>query len=111
MRGLQRKCPACGDGRLFAGYLKVAAKCTTCSERCGHIRADDIPAYLTILLVGHIVVPLVLIVYQTYQPTMWISMIAWPAVTLALTLGVLPLIKGATVGVMWALRLRGDEQH
>ncbi|MEZ5666772.1 MAG: DUF983 domain-containing protein [Alphaproteobacteria bacterium] len=109
MRGLRRRCPACGRGRLFAGYLRVAAQCTECGEPCGRIRADDIPAYMTVLLVGHIVVPALLLVYQNFKPDMWASMLFWPTLTLGLTLALLPRIKGGTVGVMWALRLRGDE--
>ena len=110
-RGLRRRCPKCGEGALFSGYLRVTATCSRCEEPCGRIRADDVPPYLTILLVGHIVVPLVLIVYQNYKMDLWLSMAIWPTLTLVLSLVLLPIVKGGTVGVMWALRLRGDEQH
>ena len=100
LRGLLRRCPACGEGRLFAGYLKVRERCAKCGEPLGHIRADDIPPYVTIL-----------IVYQSYQPPMWLSLTVWPLLTVALTLALLPAIKGAIVSAMWALRLRGDERH
>lgn len=110
-RGLRRRCPQCGEGRLFSGYLKVNDHCSRCNESYGQIRADDMPPYLTILLVGHLIVPMVLIVYQNYKWSTWVSMLVWPTLTLALTLILLPLIKGGTVAAMWSLRLRGDEQH
>src|SRR5690606_4208991 len=111
LRGLVRRCPACGRGRMFAGYLKLRERCDSCSEPLGHIRADDFPPYITILLVGHIIVPLVLYVYQTWQLPTWIGLTIWPTLTLVLTLTLLPLIKGGVVGVMWSLGLRGRERH
>lgn len=110
-RGLRRRCPNCGQGPLFTGYLRVAAACSRCEEPCGRIRADDVPPYITILVVGHIVVPLLLIVYQNYRMDLWLSMAIWPLLTLVLALVLLPIVKGGTVGVMWALQLRGDEHH
>ncbi len=110
-RGFARRCPACGRGPAFAGYLKVVESCSGCGEALGHIRADDFPPYLTILLVGHIIVPLVLLVEQNFEPPLWQQMLIWPSITLALTLLLLRPIKGAVLGLMWALRLRGDETH
>lgn len=110
MRGLRRRCPACGVGTSFLGYLRLAPACAHCGEPLGHIRADDFPPYLTTLVVGHIVVPAVLMVEQAFAPPLALRMIAWPALALALTLAALPVIKGGVVGLMWALRLRGDER-
>jgi len=111
LRGLRRRCPHCGVGRSFMGYLKLQAECPHCGEPLGHIRADDFPPYITILIVGHIVVPTVLLVEQNLAPPMAVQMLLWPGLTIALTLAGLPLVKGAVVGLMWALRLRGDEQQ
>lgn len=110
-RGFRRKCPNCGAGRLFRSYLKPVDNCEACATEYGHIRADDIPAYFTILLVGHIVVPLAVTVEQLYHPPQWMHMLAWIPLTLILTLGLLPCIKGASVGVMWRLRLSGNEMQ
>lgn len=110
-RGLRGRCPCCGQAPVFAGYLKVVERCARCQERLGHIRADDFPPYLTILLVGHIVVPLLLITEQHYELPLWTQMAIWPTVTLALTLLLLRPIKGGVLGLMWALRLKGDERH
>lgn len=111
LRGLRRRCPHCGVGRGFTGYLKVQAECPHCGEPLGHIRADDFPPYITILIVGHIVVPLLLFVEQALSPPMAVQMILWPGLTAVLTLTGLPFVKGGVVGLMWALRLRGDERQ
>lgn len=110
-RGLRRSCPHCGSGGIFKGYLKVHDNCNNCSAPVGEIRADDLPPYLTIFLVGHIVVPILLLVEAMYHPPIWLQMAVWPTVTLLLTLGFLPFIKGAAVGLMWYLKIKGDEQR
>ncbi len=102
MRGLRGRCPACGEGRVLTGYLTANPACGTCGEGFAHLRADDMPPWLTILIVGHVVVPLLLLVEQTWQPAIWLQMAAWPAVTLALLLLVLPRCKGAVLGLLWA---------
>ncbi|MCA8929199.1 MAG: DUF983 domain-containing protein [Alphaproteobacteria bacterium] len=110
-RGLRRRCPACGQGHAFAGYLRVVDQCSRCGEALGHIRADDFPPYLTIVLVGHLVVPTVLLTEQTQQWSMTTNMIVWPAVTLALCLAFLPFLKGGVLGLMWSLGLNGRERQ
>lgn len=108
-RGFRRRCPSCGRGALFRAYLKPADACPACGEALGHIRADDAPPYFTIIVVGHIVVSLILFVEMNYRPPMWVHMATLPALTLALTLGLLPHVKGTLVGLMWRLKLKGDE--
>lgn len=110
-RGLQRRCPACGVGHSFRAYLKVRDRCDACGESLGQIRADDIPPYVTILLVGHVVVPLVLWTEQRYAPPLVMQMVVWSSMTALLTMSLLPFIKGGIVGLMWHLRLRGDERQ
>jgi len=109
LRGAQRKCPACGQSHAFAGYLKLADRCNACGTKLGQIRADDFPPYVTILIVGHIVVPLVLLAEQLFRLDLTIQLAIWPAATVLLTLLLLPAVKGAIVGLMWSLKLRGDE--
>jgi uncharacterized protein (DUF983 family) len=103
-RGLRRRCPACGHGRLFAGYLTMNGHCNSCGQDFEPCRADDAPAYFTILLVGHIVVPGILVVEQWAQPAVWLQLAVWLPVTLIATLALLPYIKGATIGAVWATR-------
>ena len=110
-RGLRRRCPGCGEKPGFRSYLKQVEVCPGCGATLGELRADDVPPYLTILLVGHMVVPTILIVEQHYEPAEWLQMIVWPLLTLVLTLILLPFIKGGVLGLMWGLRMKGDEQH
>ncbi len=107
LRGARGLCPACGEGRLFARYLKVAPFCATCGEELHHHRADDAPPYVVILAVGHIVVPLLVIVEELYQPPVWGHLALWLPLTLALSLVLLPIAKGALVSLQWALRMHG----
>lgn len=106
-RGLKGHCPRCGEGRLFRAFLKVADTCLACGEELHHQRADDAPPYFTILIVGHIVVPAVLLVETIFRPPLWVHMSIWTPVTLLLALTFLPIVKGGVVGLQWALRMHG----
>lgn len=107
LRGLQRKCPSCGEGRLLEGYLKVADHCPACGEAMHHHRADDGPAYLTILIVGHLMAPLLLWVFVTYRPAPWVTITIFTIGCVALSLYLLPRMKGGLVGFQWARRMHG----
>ncbi|MFN4277863.1 MAG: DUF983 domain-containing protein [Ferrovibrio sp.] len=112
-RGWRMRCPACGQGRMFGRYLKVNDTCPSCGlEMSGH-RADDAPPYFTILIVGHIIVPLMLLLEQHMQPPEWVHMALWLPLTLLLCLWFLPHIKGTLIGLQWARRMHGfgSEPH
>lgn len=109
-RGLCNRCPHCGKGKLFARYLKVADTCNVCGEELNHHRADDLPAYLTILILGHILVPSIVSVEMAYSPPYWIQAAIWIPVTLVLSLVLLHLTKGAAVAWEWSLGLRGYKE-
>ena len=111
LRGAARKCPACGVGAMFRRYLKVADACPHCGEELHHHRADDAPAYFTIVIVGHIVVGLVLAVEMAYRPALWVHAALWLPLTVILTLVLLPSVKGALVGLQWALRMHGFDPN
>lgn len=100
MRGLQCRCPQCGAGKLFNGYLRLVDSCTHCGTVLGTARADDAPPYFTIVVVGHIIVPLLLWMERAYEPSLWLMAAIFLPLTAVLTLGLLRPIKGATVGVM-----------
>lgn len=102
LRGLSLCCPACGRGRLLQGYLTPVAACPSCGEALGHLRADDAAPWMTILIAGHLIVPLVLSVEQSYRPALWVHATVWPVVTLALTLALLPRCKGVVLGMLWS---------
>lgn len=111
-RGFTCSCPACGEGRLFSSYLKVTHACPSCGEELHHHQADDAPPYFTMFIVGHIVVPLVLVVEKLWKPDLSIHFMLWTAVTLSLTFALMPAVKGAVVGLQWALRMHGfDPTH
>jgi uncharacterized protein (DUF983 family) len=106
-RGMRCRCPACGDGSQFGSFMKIADRCPACGEELHHQRADDAPPYFTIFIVGHIVVPLVLLVERLWHPDMWVHAALWLPVTLGLTLWLMPRVKAAIVGLQWALRMHG----
>jgi uncharacterized protein (DUF983 family) len=104
-RGLRCRCPNCGEGPLFDGYLTVTSVCRSCGAPLGLARADDLPPYLTILLVGHIVVALLFLLETQVQLPLWQVSAIFVPLTLVLTLALLRPIKGATVGLMLHLNL------
>ena len=107
LRGAMGRCPACGIGRLFSSYLKVAEECPHCGEELHHQRADDAPAYFTMVIVGHIVVAGVLSMEQAYAPETWVQLAVWMPMTLVMSLVLLPVAKGTLVALQWALRMHG----
>lgn len=111
LRGWRKQCPSCGAKPLFGRYLKPVETCDQCGEQLAKIRTDDIAPYFTIMIVGHLIVPPLLMLERQYHPDQWIHFAIWPALTLLLMFFFLPRVKGATLGVMWHLRMRGDEQH
>jgi uncharacterized protein (DUF983 family) len=107
LRGLRGRCPNCGQGHLFRAYLKVVDRCAVCGEDFHHHRADDAPAYFVILIVGHIVVPLVLVVEETFAPPYWVHFALWFPLIIVLALGLLQPVKGAIVAWQWAHFMHG----
>ena len=107
LRGWRRKCPNCGAGPMLRGYLKVRESCPVCGEELHHHRADDGPAYLTILIVGHIMAPLILYVFTQYRPDPLVLATVFSVGTVALSLWLLPRLKGLVVAVQWAKRMHG----
>lgn len=111
LRGALGRCPACGTGRMFRRYLKVADHCPNCGEAMHHQRADDAPPYFTIVIVGHIIVGLVLSLEVAYRPPLWLHGAIWLPLTVLLCLAVLPVIKGALVALQWALMMHGFDPN
>ncbi|MEL0112145.1 MAG: DUF983 domain-containing protein [Rickettsiales bacterium] len=107
--GLRKRCPCCGEAPIYRTYLKPVDECGSCGTKLAIIRTDDIAPYFTILIVGHLIAPLLLFIEQGYAPPIWVHVAIWPALVLSLTLWLLPRVKGAAVGVMWHLGLKGDE--
>jgi uncharacterized protein (DUF983 family) len=106
-RGFRRCCPRCGTGPLMRGYLKVRDECALCGEALHHHRADDGPAYLTILIVGHLMAPLILWAFTTFRPDPIILATIFSVGCVTISLWLLPRLKGMIVGFQWAKRMHG----
>jgi uncharacterized protein (DUF983 family) len=107
LRGWRRKCPNCGTGPLLKGYLKVRDHCSVCKQELHHHRADDGPAYLTILIVGHLMAPLLHIAFVQWRPEPLILFTVFAVGCVALSLYLLPRLKGGVVAFQWARRMHG----
>jgi uncharacterized protein (DUF983 family) len=105
--GLRCLCPSCGSGPMLRGYLKVRDTCPVCAEELHHHRADDGPAYLTILIVGHLMAPLLLWAFVKYRPDPLVLGTIFSVGTVALSLFLLPRLKGAIVALQWSKRMNG----
>ncbi|WP_454625461.1 DUF983 domain-containing protein [Bradyrhizobium cenepequi] len=100
-RGFTMRCPNCGKGHLFRRFLKVVDRCEECGEDYTPQRADDFPAYLVIVVVGHVIVPALLAVEIAYAPPAWLQLAIWLPLTLFSSLALLQPTKGAIVGLQW----------
>ncbi|MEQ9695790.1 DUF983 domain-containing protein [Shimia sp. SDUM112013] len=107
LHGWRCKCPNCGSGPLLKGYLQVRKTCSVCREDFTPQRADDGPAYLTLLIVGHLMAPLLHIVFVTWRPEPLIMFTIFAVGSVALSLYLLPRLKGVVIAFQWARRLHG----
>ena len=106
-RGFKRSCPRCGKGPLFDGYLSVSKECSECALDLTHQRADDGPAYLTIVIVGHLLIPLLVPAYKAWDLTPAVMAAVFSALAVGLSLFLLPRLKGALIGFQWAKGMHG----
>lgn len=107
LRGFLGRCPHCGEGKLFASFVKTVDRCGHCGEEMHHHRADDLPAYLVVVIVGHIVVGAFMSVEATSTLSTWQHLAIWIPLTIGSALVLLRPIKGAVVGLQWALYMHG----
>jgi uncharacterized protein (DUF983 family) len=106
-KGFRCKCPNCGSGPLLRSYLKVRDTCSVCREDLSQHRADDGPAYLTILIVGHIMAPALHIVFVQFRPDPLLLFTIFATGCVGLSLYLLPRLKGAVVAFQWARQMHG----
>lgn len=104
-RGLLGRCPSCGKSHLFNGYLRVVTNCAHCDAPLGLARADDAPPYFTIVIVGHVIIPLMLWLERAQTPALWVHSAIFLPLTVAMALALIRPIKGATLGGMLKLGL------
>ena len=109
LRGLAGRCPNCGKGKLFRAYLKPAERCAACEHELGAYRADDGPAYFTILIVGHLVIAPLLFLPWIWQASPFLTVPATLIPLAVATLLLLPRVKGGFIGLLWSHGQKGDE--
>ena len=110
LRGFCGKCPNCGRGHIFRRFLKVADRCEVCGEELFHQRADDFPAYVVMVIVGHVVVSLALSVEIAFAPPTWVHFALWLPLTFVLGVGLVQPVKGAIIAMQWFLGMHGFER-
>ncbi|MGP9811133.1 DUF983 domain-containing protein [Rhodopseudomonas sp. NSM] len=110
-RGFRGRCPQCGEGKMFRGFLKTADSCSHCGQDFTGHRADDLPAYLVIVIVGHIVVPIALSIETNFSPPVMLQLAIYLPITLIASLALLQPVKGAVVGLQWAFRMHGFDEN
>lgn len=110
-RGFCLRCPNCNKGRLFKGFLKSVDHCAVCGQEYHHHRADDLPPYLTIFIVGHVVIAAFMGVQHVGDLPLWGHLAIWIPITTLLTLGLLMPLKGATIALQWAIRMHGFDER
>lgn len=106
-KGLAGRCPNCGHRTLFRAYLKVSDHCGHCGEDLSHQRADDAPPYITIMIVGHLLIPFITWLEIAHSPPYWLHALIWLPLVLGMCLWILPVVKGGLVNLQWALRMHG----
>ncbi|MGI6853227.1 DUF983 domain-containing protein [Mesorhizobium sp. 1B3] len=106
-RGALGRCPSCGQGRLFSSFLKTVRECEYCGEEIHHHRADDLPAYLVVVILGHVVVGAFMAVEAASTLSTWQHLAIWIPLTILSALVLIRPTKGAVVGLQWALYMHG----
>lgn len=111
LRGWKRCCPNCGEGPMFQGYLTVRHACPVCNEELHHQRADDGPAYMTIVVVGKLLTPFLYWVFVAFRPDPLVMSAVFCVGAVALSLYFLPRLKGMLIGIQWSRRMHGFDQR
>ena len=106
-RGFLGRCPHCGEGKLFRSFARTVDDCAVCGEHIAHHRADDLPAYLVIFIVGHVVVGAFMGAEQMFTLTAWQHLAIWAPLTVIASVLLLQPVKGAVVGLQWAFYMHG----
>jgi len=100
-RGVKGQCPKCGEAKLYRAYLKPVDNCASCGEEWVEVRADDAPAWLTILITGHVVAPFFHFFMKNPDTPSWIPGLVLSLVAIVVSLILLPRTKGGFIGLIW----------
>lgn len=107
LRGLMCTCPACGSGRLFNSFLRPVERCSVCDEDLSHQRADDLPPYIVIMIVGHVLLGGFMMTDLVFVLSTWTHLAIWTPIAILVSLAIIQPVKGGVVGLQWALRMHG----
>jgi uncharacterized protein (DUF983 family) len=110
-RGFLNACPSCGQGKLFGRFLKTVHACSSCGEHLDRHSADDFPPYIVVTIMGHVVVAGFMATEMVWQLSNWGHLAIWLPITVIGSLALLQPVKGAVVGLQWALRMHGFSGH
>jgi uncharacterized protein (DUF983 family) len=99
--GITGRCPACGHGRMFSGYLTLAPRCKSCGLDYGFADAGDGPAVFVILVTGFIVVGAALYVEMIYAPPYWLHALLWGTLAILLPMILLRSFKGVLIALQY----------
>jgi len=104
--GLKRRCPRCGEGRLYKSFLVIADKCDRCDLDFSEFDSGDGPAVFIIMITGFVIVGLVLYVEVAFRPDYWVHAVLWLPLSVALPLVLLPILKAWLVAQMFRHQAR-----
>lgn len=106
-RGLLNTCPACGSSRLFKSFLKPVDTCAACNTDFTEQRADDLPPYIVIVIVGHVLLTAYMLTDHLLPQALWVQFLIWVPLTILCAVAIIQPIKGGVIGLQWALRMHG----
>ena len=109
LRGARLHCPQCGEGDLFAGYLRQVPACSHCGLKTGDIRADDGPPWLTLITVGHLLAPFMVLAFMSDALPMWLATALMAGLAVGLCLVILPRAKGVFIAAIWRFGASPDD--
>ena len=107
--GIKGRCPRCGEGRLFAGFLTLNERCQACSLDFDFADSGDGPAVFVILIIGFVIAAGALLVELAYAPPIWLHALLWPPLVLILSLGLLRPMKGVMIALQFVNQARPGE--
>ncbi|WP_428981682.1 DUF983 domain-containing protein [Novosphingobium album (ex Liu et al. 2023)] len=107
VRGARGRCPRCKEAKLFLRFLKPRAHCPRCGQDWTHQQADDFPAYVSILITGHLMAPLIIALVRDAGLSVAAMVAIIVPLAMALMIGLLQPAKGAIIALQWWFGMHG----
>lgn len=111
MRGFCNRCPACGSAPLFRAFLKPVDTCAACGAEMFHQRSDDLPPYLVVMVLGHVLLGGYMMTDMIFPASTWVHLAIWGPIAIITSLLLIQPIKGGVIGLQWALKMHGFGGH